>query len=210
MEEKARNEIIQYGKIILEENLTFGEGGNLSIRYDENMLITPSAVPYNDLQKHEIVYMDYKGKVIKGNLKPSSEYRLHALIYETRPEAKAIIHTHSKYISVLAAINEELKAANYLIASCGDSKVKVAPYETYGTLEFAEKAVEYLENRKAVILSNHGLVTYGENLEEAYKIARDMEFCAFVQVKAMAIGKLNLIPDSKIQELVEKFKNHGQ
>lgn len=210
MEEKSRNEIIHYGKKILEDDLTFGAGGNLSLRYNDNMLITPSAVPYNDLMKHEIVYMDYEGNVIKGNLKPSSEYRLHALIYENKKNAKAIIHTHSRYISVLAAINQELVAANYLIASCGDSKVKVAPYETYGTLEFAQRAVEYLEDRKAVILSNHGLVTYGESLEEAYSIARDLEFCALVQVKAMAIGKLNIIPDEKIKELVEKFKHHGQ
>lgn len=210
MEDKIRLEIIEYGKKILDKNLTFGSGGNISVRFDNNMLITPSAVAYDELQKLEIVYMDYEGKVIRGNLKPSSEHKMHSLIYENRKDVNAIIHTHSKYINVLAALGMDLKAANYLIASSGDSIVKVAPYETYGTEELAEKALEYLENRKAVILANHGLITCGKDLEEAYNIAMDLEFCAFVYVKALSIGEVNLIPEDKIEELVEKFKNHGQ
>ena len=210
MEDKIRLEIIEYGKKILDKNLTFGSGGNISVRFDNNMLITPSAVAYDELQKLEIVYMDYEGKVIRGNLKPSSEHKMHSLIYENRKDVNAIIHTHSKYINVLAALGMDLKAANYLIASSGDSIVKVAPYETYGTEELAEKALEYLENRKAVILANHGLITCGKDLEEAYNIAMDLEFCAFVYVKALSIGNVNLIPEDKIEELVEKFKNHGQ
>lgn len=210
MEDRKRLEIIEYGNKILEEHLTFGSGGNLSLRYDENMLITPSGVPYEELQKLEIVYMNYEGEVIIGKLKPSSEYMIHSKIYQERKDINAIIHTHSKYINVLGAIGEDLKAVHYLIASSGDSIVKVAPYETYGTKELAERALEYLENRKAVILANHGLVACGENLEEALQISRDLEFCAFVYVKALAVGKVNIIPDEKIKEVVEKFKTHGQ
>ena len=210
MEEKLRNEIIDCGKKLLFEDLTFGSGGNISIRHEDGMLITPSGVEYEELQKQEIVYMDFEGRVVRGNSVPSSENMMHSLIYEKRADVNAIIHTHSKYINVLAAMGEDLKAVNYLIASSGDKVVKTTPYETFGTEKLAEYAVEYLGQRKAVILSNHGLITCGSTLDEAFKISRDLEFCALVQVKAMAVGELKLIPDDKIEELVQKFKEHGQ
>lgn len=210
MYEVSRKEIISYGIKMIDEGLTFGAGGNLSIRTDSGMLITPSGIEYSNLHSGDIVHMKFNGEILHGYFKPSSEFQLHSEIYKKRKDIGAIIHTHSKYISVLAAKGEDLKAAYYLVAESGDSIVRVAPYETYGTEKLAIEAVEYLENRKAVILANHGLVACGKNIKEAYSIARDLEFCAFVQIMASISGKVNIIPDEKINELIEKFSHHGQ
>ena len=210
MNDNERKDLLKYGLKIVDEGLTFGAGGNLSIRTSQGMLITPSAIEYTDLKEEDIVHMDLRGNIISGNLKPSSEYNLHSEIYLKREDVNAVIHTHSKFISVLASMNQDLLSAYYLIAESGDSRVRVSPYETYGTKKLAEDAVQYLEHRKAVILANHGLVACGKNIQEAFSVARDLEFCAFVQVMASLSGNMSLIPDDKISELAVKFSNHGQ
>lgn len=197
---------------MVENNLTFSTGGNLSIRIDDrSFLITPSGMAYESLKERDLVVMTSEGQILKGDRKPSSEWHMHGAIYNARPEIKVLIHTHSPYVSVVSSLGEELPPISYLIASAGTRTVPLARYETFGTKELGEAAVEAMGDCKAVMLANHGLIAGGDTLAQAFSLAQEIEFCAFMYVTALSTGKkINFIPDDKMDEVIEKFKGYGQ
>ncbi|KXB65602.1 putative L-ribulose-5-phosphate 4-epimerase [Aedoeadaptatus coxii] len=212
MDIQKRQKLIQYGKKMVENNLTFSTGGNLSIRIDDrSFLITPSGMAYESLKERDLVVMTSEGEILKGDRKPSSEWHMHGAIYNARPEIKVLIHTHSPYVSVVSSLGEELPPISYLIASAGTRIVPFARYETFGTKELGEAAVEAMGDCKAVMLANHGLIAGGDTLAQAFSLAQEIEFCAFMYVTALSTGKkINFIPDDKMDEVIEKFKGYGQ
>lgn len=212
MDIQKRQKLIQYGKKMVENNLTFSTGGNLSIRIDDrSFLITPSGMAYESLKERDLVVMTSEGQILKGDRKPSSEWHMHGAIYNARPEIKVLIHTHSPYVSVVSSLGEELPPISYLIASAGTRTVPLARYETFGTKELGEAAVEAMGDCKAVMLANHGLIAGGDTLAQAFSLAQEIEFCAFMYVTALSTGKkINFIPDDKMDEVIEKFKGYGQ
>ena len=197
---------------MVENNLTFSTGGNLSIRIDDrSFLITPSGMAYESLKERDLVVMTSEGEILKGDRKPSSEWHMHGAIYNVRPEINVLIHTHSPYVSVVSSLGEELPSISYLIASAGTRTVPLARYETFGTKELGEVAVEAMGDCKAVMLANHGLIAGGDTLAQAFSLAQEIEFCAFMYVTALSTGKkINYIPDDKMDEVIEKFKGYGQ
>lgn len=212
MDIQKRQKLIQYGKKMVENNLTFSTGGNLSIRIDDrSFLITPSGMAYESLKERDLVVMTSEGQILKGDRKPSSEWHMHGAIYNARPEIKVLIHTHSPYVSVVSSLGEELPPISYLIASAGTRTVPLARYETFGTKELGEAAVEAMGDCKAVMLANHGLIAGGDTLAQAFSLAQEIEFCAFMYVTALSTGKkINFISDDKMDEVIEKFKGYGQ
>lgn len=212
MDIQKRQKLIQYGKKMVENNLTFSTGGNLSIRIDDrSFLITPSGMAYESLKERDLVVMTSEGQILKGDRKPSSEWHMHGAIYDARPEINVLIHTHSPYVSVVSSLGEELPPISYLIASAGTRTVPLARYETFGTKELGEAAVEAMGDCKAVMLANHGLIAGGDTLAQAFSLAQEIEFCAFMYVTALSTGKkINFISDDKMDEVIEKFKGYGQ
>lgn len=212
MDIQKRQKLIQYGKKMVENNLTFSTGGNLSIRIDDrSFLITPSGMAYESLKERDLVVMTSEGQILKGDRKPSSEWHMHGAIYNARPEIKVLIHTHSPYVSVVSSLGEELPPISYLIASAGTRTVPLARYETFGTKELGEAAVEAMGDCKAVMLANHGLIAGGDTLAQAFSLEQEIEFCAFMYVTALSTGKkINFISDDKMDEVIEKFKGYGQ
>lgn len=209
-----RKQLIDYGKKLIDEGLSFGSGGNLSMAMEDNQtfLITPSGIAYEALEKGDLVLLDHEGHTLEGDKKPSSEWQMHSSIYKNRSDIRALVHTHSPYVSVASTIVKSLPAISYLIASSGVSSVPVAPYETFGTEELAASAIDAMgKEAKAVILANHGLIAGGNSLKEAFSLAREIEFCAFLYVTAQSTGKeITLIPDEKMDIVIEKFKTYGQ
>lgn len=212
MDIQKRQKLIQYGKKMVENNLTFSTGGNLSIRIDDHsFLITPSGMAYESLKERDLIVMTSEGEIIKGDRKPSSEWHMHGAIYDAHPEIDVLIHTHSPYVSVVSSLGEDLPPISYLIASAGTRTVPLARYETFGTKELGEAAVEAMGDCKAVMLANHGLIAGGDTLAQAFSLAQEIEFCAFMYVTALSTGKkINFISDDKMDEVIEKFKGYGQ
>lgn len=214
METKDRNDLIQFGLALVNEGLTSGSGGNLSVRSDDSksFFITPSGMAYDALKKSDLVHMDLEGNLLGGTRKPSSEWHMHAAIYRVRPDIRALIHCHSPYISAFSVLGEDLGPVSYLIASSGAGSVPLAPYETFGTDALAQSAVKALgDDAKAVILANHGLIAGGKTLKEALSLTRDLEFCAFMYMTALSTNKpIQFIPDEKIKEVIEQMKTYGQ
>ena len=140
------------------------KSGNLSLRTEEGFVITPSGLPYAAMGAGDLVACTADGVPIPGAGRPSSEWRLHAAIYRARPDAQAIVHTHSPMATALSATRKGIPAFHYMIALCGGADVRCADYATFGTQELANNAVAALEGRKAVLLANHGVIALGATL----------------------------------------------
>lgn len=208
---KEREELIKYGKKLVEANLTKGTGGNLSI-YDRStgyVAITPSGIDFYDIELEDIVILDINGNHIEGNRVPSSEYEMHLMQYRTRDDIDAVIHAHTTYVTVFACLRRPMLPSHYMIALAGKD-VRCADYATYGTHELAVNAAEAMKGRKAVILANHGILTGANDLMNAFNIIEELEYCAKIHILCEAIGKPVILPDEEMELMLEKFKTYGQ
>ena len=135
----AREQIVSYGNRLIEDGLTVGTAGNISVYDPESgyMAISPSGIPYADTLPEDIVIMDLDGHVVEGDRKPSSEFALHSAFYKEDPDLGAVVHTHSMFCTVLACMGEPLRAVHYAIAGAGTSEIPLVPYHTFGTPELA-------------------------------------------------------------------------
>ncbi|MCS7164415.1 MAG: class II aldolase/adducin family protein [Thermodesulfovibrio sp.] len=177
--EKERKEIVKFAKKIYQRGLVTASSGNLSIKTKDNtILITPSSKSYDNLKFSDIIEINFDGKIIEGNKKPSSEYRLHIEIYKNREEINAVIHTHSTFTCIMASLNYSLPIILDEQKSALGGEIQVAKYAIPGTEDLAREATKALENKKAVFLSRHGAVAVGKNINEAYAVCELLErFC---------------------------------
>lgn len=210
--EQERELLTEYGRRMSRAGLSVGTSGNLSIYVPEEglMAITPSGLDYETTSPADIVVMDLDAHVVEGERKPSSEWALHTKFYQRHPAARAVVHTHSMYCTTLACLGKPLEAVHYAIGAAGTARVPVAPYRLFGSPELAEAAVETCGDGKAVLLANHGLVAWEGSLPKAFSLARDLEFTAELQWRAMAVGTPNILTDSQMAEALERFKTYGQ
>ena len=210
--EKERIEVMEYGKRMITEGLTKGTGGNISVfnRAKGLMAITPSGIDYLKIKPEDIVILDVQtGKVVDGNQVPSSESDMHRIFYKYRDDIDAVVHTHSKFAAGLSCTGKKLPAIHYLLA-CAGVDVPCAEYATYGTIRLAKNAYEAMKGTKAVLLSNHGMLTGGATLGEAYNIAENVEFCCELYFIAKTVGVPNILPEEEMKNVMERFKDYGK
>lgn len=209
---KEREEIITYGKMMLDKSLTKGSGGNISIYMREAglMAITPSGIDYYKIKPEDIVIMDLDGNVVEGDKKPSSEHSMHSIFYRDREDINAVVHFHSVYASVLACLQWELPATHYLIAVSGGENVRCAKYATFGTDELAQNAFDAMKDRYVVFLANHGMIAGAKDLPNAFGKAEEIEMCAEIYYRAKSIGEPVMIEKSETENLKRLFGNYGQ
>lgn len=209
---KEREQILAYGKMMVDKNLTKGSGGNISIfmRQEGLMAITPSGIDYYAIQPQDIVIMDLEGNVVEGDKKPSSEYSMHSIFYKRREDINAVVHFHSVYASVLACLEWELPPTHYLIAVSGGENVRCAKYETFGTKALAESAFEGMKDRYVVFLANHGMLAGAKDLPNAFGKAEEIEFCSEIYYRAKSIGEPTHLPKEETDRLLQLFGRYGQ
>ena len=186
-----------------------GTSGNISARVPEGFLLTPSGVAYDEMKPADIVVMKKDGSSL-GKLKPSSEWRLHTVIMDARPEVGAVVHTHSMFATTLSCLGLEIPAVHYMIAAAGGSNIRCVPYIAYGTQELADAALKALHGRNACLLGNHGMIVVGPNLKRAMWLAVEVETLAAQYWRALQIGKPNIMSEAQVQAIMEKFKTYGQ
>ncbi|MBX0297123.1 class II aldolase/adducin family protein [Haloarcula nitratireducens] len=208
---ETRNAICEYGRSLLEDDLTTGTGGNLSARLDDDLVaISPSGIPYDDVTPADVPVVKTDGTVVEGEVEPSTELPMHLAVYESRPDVGGVVHTHSPYATTFASLGESIPASHYLISFTG-TEVPVAEYETHATTELGEAAVESLgEEFNATLLRNHGVLTADESLDDAYTVALMVEYCARIHHQAKAIGDPEILPDDEIDRLSDKLDAYGQ
>jgi len=185
-----------------------GKSGNVSARWMEGFLVTPSGLPYEETRPSDIVFIDARGRS-KGTREPSSEWRFHFDIYRRKSKTNAVVHAHSSFATTLACLGMGVPAFHYMIAVAGGNDIRCAPYATFGTQSLSDHAIKALDGRKACLLANHGMIATGESLKSALALAVEVEALCEQYWRALQIGKPNLLADAEMAAVVEKFKTYN-
>ena len=155
LHEEQRAEVANTALGLLTSGLIVNTSGNVSVRMGEHVVITPSGRDYRSLTPRDIAVVDLKGRVVDGEMLPSSEMPLHLAVYESNPDVAAIVHAHSVYATAVSTILDLLPTIHYQMVDLGGA-VPVAPYRTFGTDELAAVTSQALQGRFAAIMKNHG------------------------------------------------------
>ena len=183
-----------------------GTSGNVSIRLDDGMLITPSGVAYDEMSQGELVEVDERGRARSG--KPSTEWRLHQGLYASRREVGAIVHTHSRHATALSCLRRGIPAFHYMVAIAGGDDIRCATYATFGTAELAVSAATALVGRKACLLANHGAIALGADLVSALRLAVEVENLAAQYTAALALGEPIILDAAEMARVHERFRGY--
>jgi L-fuculose-phosphate aldolase len=175
--QEAKEKVCEAGKLLLKEGLVARTWGNVSIKINENqMVITPSGRKYDELTPEEMVLVDIYTLKYEGKLKPSSELKLHCEVYKTRPHINAVIHTHQLYASIVAAAQKDVVVLNEEHQKIlGAKTIKAAPYALPNTKKITVETARAIEQSNAALMSNHGVVCIGKDLEDTFEVARTLE-----------------------------------
>ena len=205
----ARQQIVAAGLKMIEQKMIAGSWGNLSIKINTSCCaITPSGRSYDSLNTGDVIVVDMQGNKIVGTLIPSSETPLHLAVYEAIPEAQAIVHTHSIYASACAAMHKPIPALIEDLVQIIGGSVDVAEYALPGTEALAANAIKALQNKKAALLANHGVVCWGSSLNSALMTAEIVEKAAQIYCICETMGGAKLLPESDIAVMHDFYKQH--
>jgi len=208
-DETLRAEIIRTSLKMNALGINQGKSGNVSARTDGGFLVTPTGIPYEDTKPAQIVAMRMDG-THEGDVLPSSEWRFHRDIYAARPDVGAIVHTHAAYCTTLACMDRAIPPFHYMVAAAGGKDIRCAPYATFGTQELSDHALAALQDRKACLLSHHGMIACGPTLEKALALAVEVESLARMYWQALQIGEPVLLSDAEMATVLDKFATYGQ
>jgi L-fuculose-phosphate aldolase len=210
-EAELRQEIVSVAQAIDRAGFCPSKSGNVSARFGNGLVITPSGLPYAQTKPEDLIHLGLDGALLGGSRKPSSEWPFHVAIYKARPDAQAIVHTHSPRATALSCTRRGIPAFHYMIALCGGYDVRCAEYATFGTPELAENAVNALDGRKAVLLANHGVIALGQTLAGAHTIVAEVENLAGQYLDILAAGIEPVILDAAEMERVgARFAGYGK
>lgn len=205
-----RRDIIATALATSQSGLSPVRSGNVSARFGEGMLITPTGLAYEDIGPKDIVFVGADGAVAEKQRQPSSEWQFHLAAYRARPDMSAVVHTHSLHAVVLSCAEKPIPAFHYMVAVAGGDDIPLVPYATFGSAELARHVAEGLAHRKACLMAHHGLIAMGETLEKALKLAHEVEVLAEQYFKLLALGAPKLLSDDEMKEAIERFKTYGQ
>ena len=207
MTDAKRRALIDTAREMNRCGLNQGTSGNLSLRAEGGMWITPSALPFESLQADDLAFVDFSGKP-SGPQRPSSEWRFHLDIYRCRPEAQVVLHAHPVHCTALACLRQAIPAFHYMVAVAGGRDIRCAPYETFGTQALSDRVVEALHGRLACLLANHGLVCLGPDLPAALALAIEVEQLAKSYLQCLSVGEPVILDDAEMDRVIKKFEDY--
>ncbi len=185
-----------------------GTSGNISLRHEDGMLITPTSTPYETMQPEQIVFMKLDG-AFDAKQRPSSEWRFHRDILKARPEVNAVVHAHPPYATILAIMGLSIPPVHYMIACAGGDTIRCSPYATFGTQALSQHAVTALEDRSACLLAHHGMIAIGPSLPRAMWLAVEVETLARQYHGCLQIGTPPLLPKAEIENVRARMAGYG-
>jgi len=185
-----------------------GTSGNISLRHDAGMLVTPTSVPYETMQPEQIVFMGFDGS-FDSSQRPSSEWRFHLDILKARPEVNAVVHAHPPYATTLAIMGREIPPVHYMVAVAGGDSIRCAPYATFGTEELSRHAVSALKDRLACLLAHHGMIAIGPSLSKAMWLAVEVETLARQYHGCLQIGTPPLLSKAEIKNVLSRMAGYS-
>lgn len=211
-----REQLVTVARRMQASGINQGTSGNLSARIPGGMLITPSSLPYEQMLPADLVAIDLAGQPLPGvdaavnpaggPRRPSSEWRLHADILASRPEIEAVLHCHSIHATALACHGRGIPPFHYMTAVAGGDDIRCAPYATFGTAELSSLAVQALRDRLACLLAQHGQVALGRSLDQALRIAIEVDTLAQMYLQALQLGEPPLLTTEQMAAVHHQFR----
>ena len=203
-----RSEIIKYSKMLNSKKLSALRSGNISSRYKDGFLITPSGKKYSALKKNDIVFVSLNGYFDKKKGIPSSEWKFHQDIYRNKKNAKAIVHAHSTCATAVSTHKRGIPSFHYMVAMAGGHDIKCAKYATFGTRELSKNILYALKGRKACLISNHGQIAFEESLSKAFELAEEVENISLQYITSLKLGKPKILSNNEMKKVISKAKNY--
>ena len=208
-EGQARREVIATAREMSRRGLSPGRSGNVSRRWRDGMLITPTGMAYDDLKPADVTFVDTSGKAT-GPRKPSSEWHFHLAVYAARPDMAAVVHTHSMHAVVLSCTGKPIPAFHYMVAVAGGEDIPCVPYATFGTDALARHVAKGLAQRNACLMAHHGMIATATTLASALELAAEVELLSEQYYKVLTLGRPALLPAAEMAEVIERFRSYGQ
>lgn len=203
-----REQLLSISRKLCELGLNRGTSGNASVRDGAGFLVTPTGMTVEEMTPHDMAWMNFDGKV-QGERQPSSEWRFHRDILQARPEVGAVIHTHAMFATTLACLHREIPPFHYMIAVAGGDTIRCAPYALFGSQALSDAALSALQDRKACLLANHGMIAVGRDLDQALSVAVEIETLCEQYWRALQAGEPKLLSAEQMAEVMEQFKGYG-
>lgn len=185
-----------------------GKSGNVSARWQDGFLVTPSGLPYDETKPADIVFVDQQSRA-RGRRPASSEWRFHFDIYRTKGDVHAVVHAHSSFATTLACLGMGVPAFHYMVAVAGGHDIRCAPYATFGTQALSDHAVLAMRDRHACLLANHGMIATGTDLKGALALAVEVEALCEQYWRALQVGQPTLLSEEEMAVVLEKFKTYN-
>jgi L-fuculose-phosphate aldolase len=204
-----RSQIIEGCLRIKQQGLVIGTAGNISVRVEGGLLVTPTGVSYEDLIPEQIVEMRWDG-TFDGDILPTSEWRFHRDILASRDDLNAVVHTHSRNATAVSILEKDIPAIHYTIAGAGGADIRCAGYATFGTQELSDLALTALEDRRACLLAHHGVIAGHATLDKALFLAQVVEELAALYITCLSTGTVPVLSQEDIDVVLEKYKSYGQ
>jgi L-fuculose-phosphate aldolase len=209
-EKILRQQLRDYALLLNSSGLSVGRSGNLSIRYKDGCLVTPTGVDYQQLTAADMVRINLDGHKVDEGLDPSSEWHFHCGLYRSRPDVHAVVHAHPIYCTSLACSHHNIPAFHYMVAVAGGKDIPLTPYALFGTQELSEHVTKALLERQACLLANHGMIAVGTDLPAAFNLALEVETLAQQYCEVLKLGEPRLLSDKQMQVVLDKFSSYGQ
>ncbi|TCJ18189.1 class II aldolase [Parasulfuritortus cantonensis] len=207
-ESALRHSVAETSRLTVVERLNRGSSGNVSARWDDGFLITPSGLPSAEVRPDQVVRMTMAGDA-EGDLAPSSEWRFHRDLYSARPEVNAVVHVHSPFAVSLACLRRAIPPFHYMVAVAGGKDIRCAGYATFGSQALSDLVVAAMTDRRACLMANHGLVAVGPDLRLALALAVEVESLCEQYWRASLMGDPVQLSDAEMDEALAKFANYG-
>jgi L-fuculose-phosphate aldolase len=205
-----RRALLEAARELSDSGLNPGTSGNVSVRTESGLLITPTGLPYQAMDAQDLVEMRLDGRAGGHQRAPSSEWRIHCDLYQARSDVSAIVHAHPMFCTTLSTLRKEIPAVHYMIAVTGASVVRCAGYATYGTEALSKNVLEAIAGSKACLMANHGMVAVGAGLPEALRVAREVEVLAEQYWRGLQVGIPHVLDDREVARVIEKFHTYGK
>src|SRR5690349_600155 len=207
---RAWEALVAPARRTVSDGLVVGTSGNVSVRVGDTVLVTPSGVPYDRLAPDDVTGVDLAGRQVLGALVPTSELPMHLAVYRSC-DAGAVVHTHAVHATAVSTLVPELPLVHYMAGALG-GPVRVAPYATYGTEELAENMLRALDGRSGCLLQNHGTLTHGATLDQAYDRTAQLEWMCRLWLTASSVPGMSptLLSREQVAEVGEKLRGYGQ
>lgn len=203
-EQDLRTRMVATCRAMNASGINQGTSGNLSARFGEGFLITPSSMPYDAMQPGDIVEMGWDGSYV--GRRPSSEWRFHRDILQARGEVGSVLHCHSTHATAVACHHRDIPAFHYMVGVTGGSTLRCAAYATFGSQALSDAALAALDGRMACLLGQHGQIALGKTPESALWMAVEVEALAHMYLSALALGEPPVLPEEEMARVIVQMQ----